>query len=430
MLNIFKIFFNPAWLCENVFTLYGGGKSKAPAAPDYTAAANATAAGNLEAARVAAKANRVSQYTPYGNLVYTQGNGTSAPQFNQVAYDKALSDYNSQQSKLQSSITGGGYYDTASGRIVYPTASASNAKAPNRDDYYFGGGSNDPDVWSATQTLSPDEQSKLDKNNALSLGLLDTAQFGLNDVNKQLSKGFDFSLLPAQQINAGQTAQDAIMARLNPQYDRRQQSLESQLANQGIARGTEAWKAGMTDLDNARNDAYIQAGLQGINTGNAARQQALQEQQFGRTDSLNMINALRTGSQVQQPNFINAPQQQTTAGADLLGAANQQYGANLGAYNAQQAGANNFMGGLMGLGGSAFGAAGNAGGFSALFSDERLKSNIKRIGTHDELGVGIYSYDKFGKPEVGVMAQELKKVKPEAVSTHESGYLMVDYSQL
>ena len=47
------------------------GKSSAPPAPDYTGAAQATAAGNLEAARATAAANRVNQYTPYGSLEYS-----------------------------------------------------------------------------------------------------------------------------------------------------------------------------------------------------------------------------------------------------------------------------------------------------------------------------------------------------------------------
>lgn len=42
-----------------------------PPAPDYTGAAQATAAGNLEAARFATKANRIDQHTPYGNQVFT-----------------------------------------------------------------------------------------------------------------------------------------------------------------------------------------------------------------------------------------------------------------------------------------------------------------------------------------------------------------------
>lgn len=41
-----------------------------PPAPDYTGAAQATASGNLENARLATRANRIDQYTPYGNQVY------------------------------------------------------------------------------------------------------------------------------------------------------------------------------------------------------------------------------------------------------------------------------------------------------------------------------------------------------------------------
>ena len=54
-----------------------GPAPSAPAAPDYTGAAQATAAGNVAAAQTATAANRVNQVTPYGNLDYSQ-NGTDA----------------------------------------------------------------------------------------------------------------------------------------------------------------------------------------------------------------------------------------------------------------------------------------------------------------------------------------------------------------
>ena len=54
-----------------------GPAPSAPAAPNYTAAAQATAQGNLDAARAATAANRVNQITPYGNLTYTV-NGVDA----------------------------------------------------------------------------------------------------------------------------------------------------------------------------------------------------------------------------------------------------------------------------------------------------------------------------------------------------------------
>ena len=50
----------------------GGGSSSPPPTPDYTAAANVTAANNLKAAQTATAANRVNQYTPYGSLEYQQ----------------------------------------------------------------------------------------------------------------------------------------------------------------------------------------------------------------------------------------------------------------------------------------------------------------------------------------------------------------------
>ena len=63
-------------------------------------------------------------------------------------------------------------------------------------------------------------------------------------------------------------------------------------------------------------------------------------------------------------------------------------------------------------------------------SDRRLKSNIVRIGTH-ALGIGLYEYDIFGERQLGVMADEVEQVMPEAVTTHPTlGYKMVRYDLL
>ena len=62
-------------------------------------------------------------------------------------------------------------------------------------------------------------------------------------------------------------------------------------------------------------------------------------------------------------------------------------------------------------------------------SDRRLKSNIKRIGTH-KLNIGIYEYDIFGKHQIGVIADEVEAIMPDAVITHPSGYKMVNYSMI
>lgn len=66
-----------------------------------------------------------------------------------------------------------------------------------------------------------------------------------------------------------------------------------------------------------------------------------------------------------------------------------------------------------------------------LFSDRRLKENVKRIGRRPD-GLGIYEYNYIWSPErqVGVMADEVQQVKPHAVIPHPSGFLMVDYGRL
>jgi hypothetical protein len=76
----------------------------------------------------------------------------------------------------------------------------------------------------------------------------------------------------------------------------------------------------------------------------------LQEQAYLQDRPLNLINALRTGAQVQNPQFQQFAQQQTTAGPNMLGAAQADYGSQMDAYNAEQAQSGGLMNGLFGLG--------------------------------------------------------------------------------
>jgi hypothetical protein len=472
-----------------------GPAPSAPAAPNYTAAAQATAEGNLDAARQATAANRVNQVTPYGNLNY--------------------------------SITGADPYGN-------PT-------------------------WTATQSLSPDQQRLLDTQNRISGSLGDVATKGVSYVEGMLNTPFDTSNLaqmqssvsPADmqrftgqanlgqignaeaQLRAGQApnlqtslgqntgmagwdrASDLLMQRLDPQLQRQQERQDAQLAAQGIPVGSEAYTRAKQDLAMQQNDLRTQAQLQaqnvqqnlfgqelqagqfgnqamlgqnqaqlanlgftnqaqqadfanqlagmgfnnqqiqqmyqnqmgqqqannaiaqqqfanqmsGANLSNLARQQGLQEQAYLRNEPLNTLSAVRTGSQVQGPQFVNSFNQATTQGADLLGAAGMQYNAQMGDFNAKQAAQANLNSGLMGLGGAGIMA----------FSDVRLKQNINRIGTLPN-GLPFYSFEYIdavqGHPlagkgtQVGVMAQEVEQVYPNAVITLDDGYKVVNYGLL
>lgn len=87
--------------------------------------------------------------------------------------------------------------------------------------------------------------------------------------------------------------------------------------------------------------------------GNQARQQGIQEQSYLRNLPLNELNALRTGSQVNAPQFAQYNNAGTVAPAPIFGAAQAQYGAANNAYGQQTGIYNNTLGGLFNLGGSA-----------------------------------------------------------------------------
>lgn len=196
----------------------------------------------------------------------------------------------------------------------------------------------------------------------------------------------------------------------------------AQFANQA-AQGNFGMGQQNAALQNQVAQQQFQQGLANANLSNQSRQQAIQEQAYMRQLPLNELNALRTGAQVQNPQF--QPYQGANIGqTPIFQAAQLQGQADQNIYNQQAGSANSFNTGLMNLLGTAGGIYARGG-----FSDRRLKSNINRIGTHP-LGIGIYEYDIFGARTTGVMADELESVMPEAVMTHGSGYKFVDYGML
>jgi hypothetical protein len=339
-----------------------GPAPSAPAAPNYAAAAQETAQGNLDAARAATAANRVNQVTPYGNLDYT--------------------------------ISGEDPYGN-------PT-------------------------WTATTSLSDVGQQLLNNQNAASLGLGGTINAALGRVQSTMGQEFNPNL-PSTGFDPGQSYQDAYMQRLAPQLEQNREATQARLANQGIAPGTQAYDNAMRQQAQRENDLLLGATTQGFGVGSQANQQAFNQEMTKYNMPLNTLSALRSGSQVQNPSFVNSAQQATTSGADILGAAQMGYNAQMGDFNQKQAAQQNFNQGLMGLGGAGIMA----------FSDIRMKENIKQINWLPN-GLPVYQFEY--KPEfkdiaghgqfVGVMAQEVEMVRPEAVITNANGYKMVNYGVL
>jgi hypothetical protein len=199
--------------------------------------------------------------------------------------------------------------------------------------------------------------------------------------------GVDLSTLARAPVNAGMTAQEAILSRLNPTLASDEEALRTRLANQGISIGSNAYGREIGLQGQRGNDLRLQAAAQGISLDQAARQQGLNEQlaiaglnsgqraqmlqeaYTKQSRPLDLISALRSGSQVQNPTFQPYAQQATVAGPDLLSATNQQYGQQMAAYNADQAASSGMLGGLMGLGAAGLmSPAGTLAGPKGLFS--------------------------------------------------------------
>lgn len=166
-------------------------------------------------------------------------------------------------------------------------------------------------------------------------------------------------------------------------------------------------------LDAAKNAALTSTAQQQALQGGLAAGQTQQEQ------AQNELNDLVNRYNYNQ----NLPQQQLNYYSALVN--NGTYG---GTTTSQQPYYSNSAANTLGT----LGNLGTLGYLGYLaFSDRRLKENIQKIGVLPS-GLNLYRYNYIGdkSEQVGVMADEVIKVKPHAVMSNGLGYLMVNYAKL
>ena len=360
------------------------GTQKAPKTPDYAGAATATAEGNKAAALTAGALNRPTQITPTGSQTWSLKEGAD----------------------------------------------------PNNPQ---------PGDWIATTSYSPEQQKLYEGQTSAQQGLVNTANVGVGGLaglgvgqglgNTTPSFTGDVSKTADQFSADRQAISDALYANqtkyLGDQFARDDERLRSQLLSRGLAEGSAAYDNALRDQQRTQNDAYgtaannatsqsaqMQKLMQDALLNSASTQQNLYLQGLSgaateQNQPLNQILALMGGGQVSQPNLQGYGQYGQYQGADMLGAAQSRYNSGLaGAQFNNQVNAQN----MQDIGQMAM----------ALFSDRRLKSNIRPICALPS-GQVLYAYDIFGQPSAGVMADE---TPAEAVLTLPSGYQAVDYSKI
>lgn len=264
--------------------------------------------------------------------------------------------------------------------------------------------------FTATQTYSPDQQKLYDLSNQTKQTV---AQIGV-DQSKRMGDLLN-TPLDLSDTTIDKHLYDLYSPRINDQQGRASNSLQAQLAAQGVTAGSEAYNNAINLQNQGFNDQWNQMLLNG-------RQQAVQQLVTQRQEPINELNALMSGSQVTNPTYGQTPSTQIRP-ADYEGDVYNSYNAQLGAYNAQNQANAASMGGIFGTLGNVVGMG--LGGW--LRSDRRLKRNIRKLGTLRN-GIAFHAYEIDGAHEIGLIAQEVEGVKPWAVREF-GGVKHVNYEQ-
>ena len=211
---------------------------------------------------------------------------------------------------------------------------------------------------------------------------------------------------------------------LDPELKSQRETLALELANRGIPINSEAYNSAMNRLEQQQgsqlNQLSLQSQIAGIQTAEAQRQARFNEisSLLGRSQVGAGANFGQTQSGYQGLDIMGAEQAKLNrASQEAIGIRNNQAMQNAAMWQAA---------------GSAIG--GIAGGIGAAFSDIALKTNIQ-FENKIKNNLPIYTFEYINKNHgvgrfEGVMAQDVEKTYPQAVSISPEGYKMVDYSQI
>ena len=451
------------------------GKPDAPTPPNPIQTAQATTSTNVATAIANAYLNNVNQNTPQGSLSYNQTGSygwtdpvtgsayniptftatqtltpqgqaiqsqTDATKFNLAAMGNAQSArVGNMLSTPFDPSAGGPSAGSAAGIMGVPAAATSYAQGgpiqanldmsgaadPSNIQNTYGGGFDLPSVQAALMgqiTPQLDIQKQQLQQQLADQGI----RYGSAAYNNAFVPFNQQENNAYMQAITGATGQQAQYMQTAGAQAAFQNAAQDQAYQQQLGQGSFANEAQNQQFQqNAAAGTFYNSGLaqqlaqqqSGFNAQQTARNQYLQEAYQQRNQPINEITSLLSGSQVQQPNWLNTPSSQIPT-TDMSGLINQNFNQQLGVYQQQNAQYNQLIGGALGL------------GAGVLKSDRREKENIDRMGTvfaassrdPDELKkLPIYSYSYKDDPasiqHIGPMAQDVEKITPEAVEQHD-----------
>jgi Chaperone of endosialidase len=386
---------------------------KYPEPPDPYQTAAAQTGTNISTAQANAVLGNVNQVTPYGSLTYTESGRKFIDDQNGATY------WRGPKGEIQSTAPMGTTAPTSTTQRVPVQDPRTGVTRYVTKQVTTPGGAGGPAAgWSqvkgyyvpqytATTKLSPAQQKVLNQTQAAQLNLAGLAKQQSSFLKSYMAKPVDLSndAVESRLFELGRR-------RLDPMFAEQQGTLDQKLANQGIAIGSKAYDTAIRQQGERQNDAYNQLLLSG-------HQQGVSDILAQRNQPINEITALLSGSQVSNPQWAptNQPTIPTT---DIAGLIEQNFQNKMGVAQQKNAMGQSVLGGLFGLGGKLIG-----------LSDRRAKKDITRVGEVD--GLPLYRFRYRNEPgsspkHLGLMAQDVEKVKPDAV-IDTGGLKLVDYGK-
>jgi hypothetical protein len=228
----------------------------APPAPDYTGAAEATAAGNAANLQAQTVANRPNQTTPLGSSTWTQGaNGQWSQNVTLTPAEQSALTAQQSISANQSSLASG-----LQGQVA--STMANGYTAPSMSSYMGGV----PGVNSNFQSFSPSGVSGVNQSLNPGVGVNTNAQGAVAGAGSVDQAAPQFSTANAQ--SGAQAAYQAQMGLLQPQMTQDTTNLDSQLRLQGLTPGTDAYNNAMQNLQRTQAQTTTTAANNAVQTGN------------------------------------------------------------------------------------------------------------------------------------------------------------------
>lgn len=273
-------------------------------------------------------------------------------------------------------------------------------------------------------------------------GVLDTDTFGADNIAKYMNP-YTQDVINAS-INDNERARQIAQVQTNMQntagsaFGGSRSGVANALTNEAYDRNDQTNLANLrnTGFTNAQQAAQNDANLKLTAANNVANlnTNALQTA----TTQAGILGAVGDSQQQQAQAQLNAAMQAAQEGQQLTIAQQQLLNSALGLMPSNQGTTSSSGTGTqtvtqnMGIGG-VLGALGTGAQIAGMFSDGRLKDDVKTI-SHDGKGrrwvTFRYKWDPPGTKYVGVIAQEILASDPDAVSAHDSGFYRVDYSKL